>query len=188
VDPAGLCARTAVAYDPIRGRYLCPCLGQEVAADVGTRTLTSESPLGASLLGRLGYFSQIAILHYLLHGQAIPLAGRLVSPGDLASGQLYFRGSHVLPTDPLAKAFAAAPESVLGRGKALGGRRLSGFGDGALELLPLPRVPVTLVLWRGDDEFPSRASVLFDATCEQHLAPDVVWSVAMLCVLAFQVG
>jgi hypothetical protein len=44
-------------------------------------------------------------------------------------------------------------------------------------------VPVTLILWLEDEEFPARSHLLFDETCEQHLPPDIVWSVAMLCAL-----
>ncbi|TAL23845.1 MAG: DUF3786 domain-containing protein, partial [Nitrospirae bacterium] len=64
----------------------------------------------------------------------------------------------------------------------LGGKLLN-YGDAAVELLPLPRIPVTLILWFSDDEFPARADLLFDATCERHLPLDIVWSIAMLSAL-----
>jgi len=44
-------------------------------------------------------------------------------------------------------------------------------------------VPVTIILWVEDDEFPARADMFFDATCEQHLPTDVIWSTAMTSVL-----
>nr|NIP92808.1 DUF3786 domain-containing protein [Akkermansiaceae bacterium] len=68
-----------------------------------------------------------------------------------------------------------------GRGLDLGGWALS-FGDASVELLPLPRIPVSLILWKGDDEFPSRADLLFDSSCEMHLPLDIIWSAAMLSV------
>jgi len=186
LDPKTVCERAAVAYAAESGGYTCPSLGQDVAVDVARHRLTCESPTGALLLGRLGYFSRISILHYLVHAQSLPVSGRLVAPGDLASGQLYFRGSHILPTDRVAKAYGDSPERFLARGRALGGQAIT-YGDASVRLFPLPRVPVVVVLWRGDDEFPARASLLFDATCEAHLAADVLWSTAMFSVLMFLV-
>jgi hypothetical protein len=183
-DPKSVCERAAVAYAEESARYTVTSFGQDVQVDLASRTLSCESPLGSLMLGRLGYFSRIGILHYLLHAQSLPASGQWVAPGDLASGQLYFRGSHILPTEPLAKAYGDALERFRARGKALGGHALD-YGDAAVRLLPLPRLPVALVLWRGDDEFPARASLLFDATCEGHVAADILWSTAMLSVLMF---
>ncbi len=44
-------------------------------------------------------------------------------------------------------------------------------------------MPVTLILWLGDEEFPPRADLLLDSSCEIHLPLDIIWSVAMLTVL-----
>jgi hypothetical protein len=40
-----------------------------------------------------------------------------------------------------------------------------------------------VVLWQGDEEFGPRASLLLDATCQTHLAPDIVWAAAMTSLL-----
>jgi hypothetical protein len=184
LDPQAVCERAGVSYAADSACYTCASLGQNLVVDVAQRTLSCESPLGSLLLGRFSYFSRISILHYLLHARNLPVAGQLRSPGDLASGQLYFRGSHILPTEQVAKAYGDSAERFVARGKALGGHVLD-YGDVSVKLLPLPRVPVVLVLWRGDDEFPARVSLLFDATCEEHLAADIVWSTAMLSVLMF---
>ena len=42
---------------------------------------------------------------------------------------------------------------------------------------------MTLILWAPDEEFPARADMFFDATCEQHLPMDVIWSTAMTTAL-----
>ena len=44
-------------------------------------------------------------------------------------------------------------------------------------------MPITLIFWQEDEEFPARSYLLFDETCEQHLPPDILWSVAMMCAL-----
>ena len=48
------------------------------------------------------------------------------------------------------------------------------LGDAALELQPLPRVPMVCVLWQADEEFPGRASFLFDSTAASQLPLDVI--------------
>ncbi len=60
-------------------------------------------------------------------------------------------------------------------------RLAAGLTTGAIVLIFL--VPLTLILWQEDDEFPARCSLLFDETCELQLPPDILWSVAMLCSL-----
>jgi hypothetical protein len=57
------------------------------------------------------------------------------------------------------------------------------YGDAAVKLLPMPRIPVIFILWIGDDEFPPRADLLMDSTAPLHLPIDIIWSVAMLSTL-----
>jgi hypothetical protein len=40
-----------------------------------------------------------------------------------------------------------------------------------------------VIMWRGDEEFPARADMFFDTTCEKHLPTDVIWSTAMTTAL-----
>ena len=74
-----------------------------------------------------------------------------------------------------------APEEDLAAGAALGGTAVA-YGNAAMQLSPLPKVPVTILLWTEDDEFPARADLLFDATCTAHLPLDILWSVALISV------
>ena len=51
-----------------------------------------------------------------------------------------------------------------------------------------PRAPLTYVLWKGDDEFPPDASILFDSTVSDYLSNDdihnlcesIVWRLVRL--------
>jgi hypothetical protein len=105
-----------------------------------------------------------------------------VKPSGLPGGEIFFSGSHVLPLDALAGKYAARPEAFLEAGAALGGRPVP-YGDAAIELPALPKVPTTVILWTADEEFPARADLLFDATGPRHLPLDILWSVAMLSIL-----
>jgi hypothetical protein len=40
-----------------------------------------------------------------------------------------------------------------------------------------------LSLWIADEEFPARADLLLDSSCDFQLPPDITWSIAMMTVL-----
>lgn len=177
-----VCRRSLSDFDHTAHAYTVPVFGHEVIVKLGQRTFEGRRPEGELIVNGLGYFSHLAILHYLIGAQNVAPAGRLIRPADLkTSGGLYEAGSHVLPLDALAARYGDDADVFLRQGFRFNGARRT-YGDAALELLPFPRLPVTLILWRGDDEFPARADLLFDATGDRHVPPDVLWSVAMLCV------
>ena len=51
-----------------------------------------------------------------------------------------------------------------------------------MELLVLPRIPLTFVIWAADEEFPARASILFDETTGSHLLLDALLAAVNLAV------
>ena len=60
---------------------------------------------------------------------------------------------------------------------ALGGEPLS-LGDAAARFMAFPRVPVTHVLWGGDEEFPPEATILFDETIPGYLPTEDIAALA----------
>src|SRR3972149_1641966 len=62
----------------------------------------------------------------------------------------------------------------------VGGREPLPLGDVAARSPALPRVPIAYALWRGDEEFPPGASVVFDASVEGYLDAEVVTVLAEL--------
>lgn len=182
LDPVTLCRNAQVDFDYASGLYLLKSFGIDVYIDPANKRIYGDAPEGAILLDRLGYFSRPSILWYLTGAKDIPLSGKLLQPVNLRGGQIFFRGTHVLPLERLAEKYCNDIEGFLKRGGQLGGSRL-GYGDAAVRLFPFPRIPVVLILWREDEEFPARADLLFDSACEFHLALDVLWSTAMKSIL-----
>jgi hypothetical protein len=185
-DPADVCLRAAVEYSPEKG-YNVPVFGSPIFADPATRTLSPSGPESEFVLTKTAYFSRLSVLHYLLGAQRLAPTGRLLKPMELKSGQIYLQGSHLLPLEPIAARFSTDPEGLLAQGARFGGQPRTG-GDAAVELLPFPRVPITLILWQEDDEFPPRTYLLFDEICQMQLPPDILWSVAMMCALVMLRG
>ncbi len=182
LDPKDVEQRASVSYND--GAYVLRSLGMEFSISPEGRTIDNLSPEGETLVKKLGYFFNHSALWYLVLAKDIALTGRHLRPDSLKGGEVFFRGTHVLPLDGLAGKYGNDRDGFIERARILGGTPLSGFGDAAVELLPLPRVPVTLILWLGDEEFPPRVDLLLDSSCEMHVPLDIIWSVAMLSVLS----
>ena len=177
-----ICQQADVKYDFVGNKFIMRSFGQEIVIDMSNFTISSPTPLGEQLLHRLGYFFDLACLWYLGKAKNKPLSGKLISPSSLSGGEIFQKGTHVVPLDQIASKYGNHIEGFYKKGEELGGRQLK-HGDASLLLHPFPRVPVTMILWAPDDEFPARVDMFFDATCEQHLPADVIWSTAMTTVL-----
>ncbi|MDD5448353.1 MAG: DUF3786 domain-containing protein [Actinomycetota bacterium] len=70
--------------------------------------------------------------------------------------------------DPLQKKFGSDLTTFEKRAKKLGGKREE-LGDSSFSFALFPKVKIAFVLWRGDEEFPSRFMLLFDESANRHL-------------------
>jgi hypothetical protein len=162
-------------------RYVITLLNTEYIVNFSDRqifsTQTGPEPTDAE------FIEQLCILAYLINAQDLPLANKYVGPENLPSGQFFFRGQHSLPTKQLEETFGKSPEQLYEVSKQFDAKR-SKFGDASIELYALPRVPLTIIIWRGDDEFEARASILFDQTAGSQLPLDALGALANLTVKA----
>ncbi len=181
-EPGALCREADVRYDLVANTFSVQCFGQDIVVDPANFSVSSQSVLGERLLHGLDHFFDLAVLWYLGSAKNILPSGRMISPAGLSGGEIFQRGSHVLPLDRIAARYGDDFAELHRRGAELGGHALE-YGDASLRLYPFPRVPVTYILWAADEEFPARADMFFDATCEQHLPMDVIWATAMTSVL-----
>ena len=156
-------------------------LNGDYVVDLGARAIHSTTD--ASHLRLAGYLEHLCILAYLVNARDVPLAGKLVSVEKLDPGGFFFRGSHRLTVEKLEQAFGRDPQRLHGAGRRFDATPQA-FGDASIELLVLPRIPLTLIVWAGDEEFSARASILFDQTASAHLALDVLYAAATLTINA----
>jgi hypothetical protein len=170
-DLADLCSKSgAVQFsaDAIR----LPFLGREYLVDrrLGQVTLypdTEPVPIAERLL----------ILHYLTTAGGAPPAGEWVAFKELPDGMLYHSTFYKRTVKLLLKKFGAAPAKLADAAAKIGGVPV-GMGDAAVTVQAFPRVAVTLVLWRGDDEFPPEGSVLLDRGIAGYLPTE---DIVVLC-------
>ena len=182
LDPEDIGSRAGIGFDRESGSYILESFAQDIFISLKDKRMFGSSPISDCLLHKLGRYSRLSVLYYLIGARDIPLSGKLVKPDDMSGGLIYLKGTHALPLDKLAERYGSDISGFLNRGRELGGEPLS-YGDASLRLFPFPVIPVVLIIWKGDDEFPPRANLLFDATCEAHLTSDVIWSTAMMSVL-----
>lgn len=184
--PEDVCKRGLVSFDLSSGVYTIKSFNMDFKFCAKDRTISCASTEGETFLRQLGDFYRLSSLWYLNAVKDIPLTGRLVLPQNLNGGELFFRGAHVLPLSRLAARYEAAKEEFFAAGiNALGGAAAE-YGDAAVVLYPFPKVPVTLILWLKDDEFPARVECLLDTSSEFHLPIDIIWMVSMMSILWMQ--
>lgn len=184
IRAADVCRAAGVTYEELTRRYIVPSLGMNFFVSPGERTIVSESERGTILLMKIGYFFRLSILWYLVSAKDVACTGRLVKLQNVPGGEIFSKGSHMLPTENLANTYGADAEGFLRMAREWGGEPQP-LADAAARLYPFPRVPVVITLWTADDEFPARADLMLDSTCSLQLPTDVLWSVAMMSVLIF---
>ena len=170
-NPDAICHRALVGYNRERG-FLLPFLSQTFGILAGKRQIVA---LEVSTPQVISFELALIILTYLLKATPIPLSGKTVNEKQIPGGEAFFRGPHLLPTKPMEGLFGKDKEAFLRAGKKLKGD-VSQAGDACICLPVFPRVPMTLILWERDDEFPARITVTFDSTVSSHLPLDIIWS------------
>jgi|GEM_PF-82189 len=181
--PKDVCLGAAAAYDEASRVYTIKAFGIDFFLSLDTKTITSEDPKSVLFLERYKDFFRLAVLWYMTSAKEIPASGRLIRPLDVKGGQRFFSGTHVLPLDRIEQRFGLDKTGFIEQGLKFGSE-IASYGDVAIRLYPLPRVPVTIILWLQDEEYPARAGLFFDSTVDFQLSlSDIVWSVAMMTTL-----
>ena len=182
LDPGDVCERADVAYDPEAGLYRLDSFGMGFCVSPGEKRIFSDAPESDLLLVGLGDLFRLSALWYLIGAKNVPLSGRLVKPSGIKGGQRFFSGTYVLPLDKIEKKYGTDRDAFLRKGKEFGAE-VPEYGAVSLRLFPFPRVSVAILLWLQDDEFPARADLLFDSSCEFHIEmSDILWAISIMSI------
>ena len=123
--------------------------------------------------GEAGLYRQALLLMYLDKADGAPLAHQWLAYRELPGGMFYANAFHGYAELRLAQAFTGDVEKFKEAARRLRGERLT-FGDASFEFAALPRILVGAVYWMGDEDFPSSATILFDAAASHYLPTDAV--------------
>jgi hypothetical protein len=119
----------------------------------------------------LNLSNQILILHYLNGVKDIPAANKLISFKEIPSGEFYYPAFARRSIEPLLKTFSTKLQAFILIAEGLGGKPVA-LGDAGTKIFVFPRVPITLVLWFADAEFPPDLQILFDANITEFLSTE----------------
>jgi hypothetical protein len=165
-DPAIDADKTGVRYlaqGEGKGHFEIPVLDRVYAVSWPALTIrdtvSDEEP---------SYVLQLLMLHYLLSADGIALRGQWVSFRDLPEGRIYYPAFRGGSEARLKARFGENPQQLALAAEALGGIPTD-LGDYAFIFWALPRLPLTIVLWEGDDEFSPEVRILFDSTAANYL-------------------
>jgi len=179
LDCAETAQRAKCEYLSDRERYIIQLLNVEYIVDLSDKKMYSnheDSPQRPA-----AFLEELCLLAYLINAKEIPLANKLVRAEALPGGQFFFRGIHKLPIEKLEKAFGVRPEALLEISNKFDAEKCE-FGDASISLYILPRLPLTIVIWRGCEEFDAWASVLFDQTAASQMPLDALLAAVNLAV------
>lgn len=114
---------------------------------------------------------KILILHYFTGAKGTPATGKLIAYKQLPGGISYFTAFSRRAIAPLVKHFGQSPELLIKATAKLGGHKAN-YGDVSVTINAFPHVPITFVLWRGDDEIAPNGNILFDANISDYLSTE----------------
>ncbi len=133
----------------------------DVASFVVTRPGDQEVPS----------FFQSLVLTYLQTADGARSADRWISFRELPNGGFYHRAFQGYAPNRLTGRWGLDLDGFAAACHTLGGVRL-GLGDAGFTLRVLPRIEMAAIYWLGDEDFPSRASILFDANAHHYMVTD----------------
>jgi hypothetical protein len=112
------------------------------------------------------------LLYYLHTADGAPLADRWISYRELPGGAFYNRAFQGYSGDLLARSFAASSQAFDQAAREWHGWPLPALAEHAYAFQPLPCIRLAAVLWPGDEDFPTKASILFDAASHHYMTTD----------------
>jgi len=174
-DPGRVAEKAAARME---GRLvIVPHLDREIALDatshrISIRQTGEEAPIWLAILA----------LHYLNNADGRRPTSRLKHFREFKDGHFYEPAFNRRTKDILVSMFGKDPAPMLKAGQRLKGKILES-GDAGVELPYFPCVPITCIVWKGDEEFPPEASVLFDETADLFFTAEDMAVAGQMAVL-----
>jgi len=119
----------------------------------------------------LSDFQQAMFLYYLLTADGAPLTGNWISFADLPDGRTYNAAFQGYSGNEIVKTFGFDMNRFKSVCLKMDGKPVD-IGSASFVFQALPRVPLMLTYWLGDEDFPSSCKVLFDESVSHYLPID----------------
>jgi hypothetical protein len=173
-NPIDVCRRASCSYDDTNKFYTVSVWGE--VYKIYPHQFRIEYANGGN--ERFHPYLDLFIVHYLLKAKEIEPANQWISEKDIPGGSTFFRGPHEIPTNIITAQFKCDIEGFKNKCEQLMGSPLR-LADAAFSFKIAPRIPVAVLYWAGDDEFPAESKILFDKTIAELLALDIIYALAV---------
>ena len=162
-DPAALAEASGAEYSPEKG-LIVVFLGAGYRVEFHPEAKIEKVDSGEEV----SLPDRILIAHYLLGAAGGKATGNLITFRQVPDGHFYFDAFQRRARDPFVNFFGNNGPLFLKCAETMGGAPVDN-GDYGMEFCVFPHVPVRLVLWSGDEEFPAEGTVLFDESIQRLL-------------------
>lgn len=174
-NPKNICAYSGTAFSEEAGFYLIPFFNTHLLCFPEQEKVDLENP---DIYPVPDFELYLVTLTYLLRARKLEPSGQWIGEKEIPGGEQFFRGLHQFPFGRLLKRFGPDTALLERAARSLGATPVS-MGDAAFAFQAFPRVPIALLMWEGDEEFPAAMHLRFDETISKHLPPlDVIWALA----------
>jgi len=173
-DPGEICRNGRGRFDPVARRYSLDIWGEEYVVDCAGHRIERS----ANVHPEPHEFFPVFIVYYLLSAGDGRPSGEWISEKDLPGGATFFRGPHRIPTESISGRFGNDLKAFRECCEKLGGTAI-GLGDASFRFDIAPDIPIAVVYWQGDDDFPAEAGLLYDRSIAKLLPLDIVFALAV---------
>jgi hypothetical protein len=178
LDPEDVCRRASCHYEKATKRYVINVWGHEYAIYPEAGTI---KPIKYRAYIPHEYF-YLFIVYYMIYVKDIAISEEWISEKDMPGGTTFFRGPHVIPTYLITQAYNNNLQLFKKSCEQLGGT-MRNQADAAFLFHITSRIPIAVLYWEGDEEFPSESKILFDKSITHHLTLDIIFSIAVeICI------
>jgi hypothetical protein len=153
-----------VAYEKIQDQYSVDILYFDEMITLKIPEFLFKSSKGANVT----LVTKIIILHYINSAVGSLPGVDKISYGDIPGLAGYLPVFEQRVARPLITAFGFDKHVFLETGVTMGGIK-EDYGDASFTLHALPRIPITFILWEGDEEFQPSLKILFDPSIIGYL-------------------
>lgn len=185
-DAAQICLNAAASFHEDSSTYEVVYLGRvyHVNAAAGEVTCEVSGCMGGQLTQsttssgeEVSATVKVLLLHYLIFAGNKPLTGKLVSFRELKNGAaIYYPTFYKRAVAPLIKTFGDCVEELNKVSNKINGIK-ENYGHASMTIRVLPMVPVTFIVWEGEEDVPPSGTILFDSSIEGFLpAEDIVFA------------
>lgn len=173
-EPDTICQGEKCTYDPDKKTYEIEIWGDRFIIDPASGKINCISK---HVAGIHEYFD-LFVVFYLLRAKAASPQMEWISENDLPGGPTFFRGPHLIPTHKISDTYTNDIDSLRKKCEENGGKPLD-MGDAAYEFSITKDLPIALIYWLGDEDFPAEARILYDRSIGKILSLDIIFALAV---------